>query len=87
MLDYMHDLIEARRRELTAGGVSSNDVLSLMIQASENEGKYAMDDSELVSIIQSRYTTTPINRASQTGNTFLLLSAGHGRYLTSAYNE
>lgn len=60
----MRGLIASRRRELTEGpkrdltggdnkqGTSEHrDVFRLMLEASEQEGKYALDDDELVSTI------------------------------------
>ncbi|KAI0656081.1 cytochrome P450 [Cubamyces menziesii] len=46
--DFMNDMIRTRREELSAGAVPKNDILSLMIQSAENEGKFSMTDSELV---------------------------------------
>ncbi|KAI0323886.1 cytochrome P450 [Cubamyces sp. BRFM 1775] len=46
--DFMNEMIRSRREEFSAGAVPKNDILSLMIQSAENEGKYSMTDSELV---------------------------------------
>ena len=42
------DVIRTRREELSAGVSPKSDILSLMIQSAENEGKLSMTDSELV---------------------------------------
>lgn len=77
---FMRDLISSRREELSSVGASRDDILSLMIQSSKEE-KYAMSDSELVSKISAESRRTPLMlylHIMQLGNTFLLLSAGHG---------
>lgn len=45
----MKDFIKMRRNELAASGVAQNDILSLMIQSSQEEGKYSLNDEALVS--------------------------------------
>ncbi|GJE92691.1 cytochrome P450 [Phanerochaete sordida] len=44
---YMKKLISRRRQEIASSGVSSDDILSLMIQSSQ-EDKYNMTDAELL---------------------------------------
>ncbi|KDQ59780.1 hypothetical protein JAAARDRAFT_33349 [Jaapia argillacea MUCL 33604] len=59
---FMRSLIDTRREEMAADGkefLARRDVFSMMVRASESEGKHAMTDDEL------------------TGNTFLMLFAGH----------
>ncbi|KAH9895604.1 cytochrome P450 [Cubamyces lactineus] len=45
---FMKNLIRTRREEFSAGVTPNSDILSLMIQSAENEGKFSMTDSELV---------------------------------------
>ena len=45
----MNELIWQRRKDMASGEAVKHDILSLMIQSSEREGKYKMTDSELVS--------------------------------------
>lgn len=45
----MNELTRQRRKDMASGEVVKHDILSLMIQSSEREGKYKMTDSELVS--------------------------------------
>ena len=44
----MRNLVSSRQEELAAGGSPANDILSLMIRSSEDEGKYSMNNDELV---------------------------------------
>ena len=50
MNEVMLTMVVDRREGLTTARTHENDILSLMIQSSEDEGKLAMDDSELVSV-------------------------------------
>ena len=45
----MQEMIQTRRQEFAAGVEPQSDVLSLMVQSAENEGKLSMTDSEMVS--------------------------------------
>ena len=45
---FMINIIRTRREELAAGAAPQSDILSLMIQSAESEGKLSMTDSELV---------------------------------------
>ena len=47
--NFMQEMIQTRRQEFAAGVEPQSDVLSLMVQSAENEGKLSMTDSELVS--------------------------------------
>ena len=47
---FMRDLIEKRRTEMAHKAPERTDILSAMIKSSESEGKFRMDDSELVSL-------------------------------------
>ncbi|KAH9910899.1 cytochrome P450 [Epithele typhae] len=44
---FLHTLIDDKRREFASGATPGNDVLSLMIQSAESEGKSSMTDEEL----------------------------------------
>ena len=48
---FMEDWIDVRRKEIMAGGEGNDrqDILSLMIRASVEEGKYTMEKEALVS--------------------------------------
>jgi len=51
-MKYIHNLIEERRAVYATDSTSlleENDVLGLMMQASESEGKFGMSSEELVS--------------------------------------
>ena len=48
---FMQQWIDTRMTEVAAGGITGNDVLSLMIKSSFEEGKYTMSPDELVSSI------------------------------------
>ena len=45
---FIRGLVDERRRELASTGIERSDILSRMIKSSEEGGKFAMDDSELV---------------------------------------
>nr|BAL05101.1 cytochrome P450 [Phanerodontia chrysosporium] len=45
---FMRELIEKRRAEMAQKAPERTDILSAMIKSSESEGKFSMDDSELV---------------------------------------
>ena len=50
-LSFMQEMIRTRRKELAAGAPLKNDILSLMIQSTEEESrssKAGMTDDELV---------------------------------------
>ncbi|KDQ59781.1 hypothetical protein JAAARDRAFT_632566 [Jaapia argillacea MUCL 33604] len=82
---FMRNLIDSRRGEMIGEGgkefEARRDVFSLMVRANESEGKSAMTDDELVSGPPSRIfaslTSSVTDWLLQTGNTFLLLFAGH----------
>lgn len=46
---FINELIWQRRKDMASGEAVKHDILSLMIQSSEREGKHKMTDSELVS--------------------------------------
>lgn len=48
----MRGLVEKRRQELLSSGSSEADILSLMIKSSLDDGKFTMDESELVRVSQ-----------------------------------
>ncbi|EKM48946.1 uncharacterized protein PHACADRAFT_214578 [Phanerochaete carnosa HHB-10118-sp] len=48
MNQFMRDMINERRRDLTSGHVNHKDILTLMIKSNEGEDKFMMDDSELI---------------------------------------
>ncbi|GJE92705.1 cytochrome P450 [Phanerochaete sordida] len=45
---FMRQLIEKRRMEMARGEPEKTDILSAMIKSSESDGKFTMEDSELV---------------------------------------
>ena len=47
--EFMHAQIADRKQEARSGAPSRNDVLSLLVRANEDGGKYPLDDTELVS--------------------------------------
>lgn len=46
--EFMHAQIADRKQEARSGAPSKNDVLSLLVRANEDGGKYPLDDTELV---------------------------------------
>jgi hypothetical protein len=51
---FMQKMVQTRRAEFAASGVTQDDIMNLMIQSSEGEGKFAMEDSALVSTFAPR---------------------------------
>ena len=78
---FMGHMIQNRRQELASGASPGSDVLSLMIQSAESEGKFSMTDEELVGVHLIRHIRQhPSIDNLQIGNTAILLFAGHGTY-------
>ncbi|KAI0064333.1 cytochrome P450 [Artomyces pyxidatus] len=46
--DYMHGQVTERRAEINGGAESKSDVFSMLIQASEEDGKLSLTDSEVI---------------------------------------
>ena len=82
--EFLVDIIRTRREEFSAGAVPKSDILSLMIQSAENEGKFSMTDAELVSRVVNPLSQA-LKAAGQIGNTAILLFAGHGASRSAIY--
>ena len=81
---FMGHMIQSRRQELASGASPGSDVLSLMIESAESEGKFSMSDEELVGVhLIRRIRQHPSIDNLQIGNTAILLFAGHGTYETT----
>ena len=78
--DYMTKVISERRAELngetTARDTERKDIFSLLVRAGEEDSKFMLSDSELVSDKIER-SSLPLSRC-EVGNVFGMLFAGHG---------
>ena len=79
----MKNLIQSKRESIKRE--DAPDVFTLMMKASESEGKFAMNDTELVGTLFSAPDTSLTSR--KTGNTFLMLFAGHGKQTLPDVND
>jgi hypothetical protein len=89
--DYMTKVIAERRAELngetTARDTERKDIFSLLVRAGEEDSKFKLSDSELVSDKIER-SSLPLSRC-EVGNVFGMLFAGHGLciFYIGALNE
>jgi hypothetical protein len=78
--DYMTKMISERRAELNGESTSRDterkDVFSLLVRASEEDSKFKLSDSELVSDKIER-SSLSLSRC-EVGNVFAMMFAGHG---------
>ena len=78
--DYMTKMISERRAELNGESTSRDterkDVFSLLVRASEEDSKFKLSDSELVSDKIER-SNLSLSRC-EVGNVFAMMFAGHG---------
>ncbi|EKM52492.1 uncharacterized protein PHACADRAFT_100698, partial [Phanerochaete carnosa HHB-10118-sp] len=87
---FMRELIASRRRELVEGPKQDSkgsedgpdtseyrDVFRIMLEASEQERKHALNDEELVFTRNNSRRKYLLLTVEQQGNTFVMLFAGH----------